>query len=237
MSPLRPTAEQNRSKPWLILLLEIDKTAQSKVVSGFTVREREARVGKDLIMKHITLAAALSGAALLVATPAQATLVFLGQFAGNDCVGGFSTCYATQTGVVQGSGSGGSPAIFKYNNGGTTDTSTLFPSIDGSEFAITYDGGTNVLSFTYTPGANDPIVHYFTMKQANGYILFYDSDPITSGSVDLDPYFRQKGFSHITFFDTGAPAVPEPATWAMMLGGLGLAGVAMRRRKTVVSFA
>jgi hypothetical protein len=234
MSPLRPTAEQNRSKPWLILLLEIDKTAQSKVVSGFTVRERDTRVGKDLIMKHLTLAAALSGAALLVATPAQATLVFLGQFAGNDCVGGFSTCYATQTGVVQ--GSGGSPAIFKYNNGGTTDTSTLFPSIDGSEFVITYDGGTNVLSFTYTPGANDPAIHYFTMKQGNGHILFYDSDPITSGSVDLDPYFKP-GYSHITFFDTGVPAVPEPATWAMMLGGLGLAGVAMRRRKTVVSFA
>jgi choice-of-anchor C domain-containing protein len=32
-------------------------------------------------------------------------------------------------------------------------------------------------------------------------------------------------------------AVPEPATWAMMIGGLGLVGVSMRRRKTAVSFA
>jgi len=32
-------------------------------------------------------------------------------------------------------------------------------------------------------------------------------------------------------------AVPEPATWAMMIGGFGLAGMAMRRRQTKVSFA
>lgn len=32
-------------------------------------------------------------------------------------------------------------------------------------------------------------------------------------------------------------AVPEPATWAMMLGGMALIGSAMRRRKTAVSFA
>jgi len=33
------------------------------------------------------------------------------------------------------------------------------------------------------------------------------------------------------------PAVPEPATWAMMLGGFGLLGGAMRRRTSVVRFA
>jgi len=32
-------------------------------------------------------------------------------------------------------------------------------------------------------------------------------------------------------------AVPESATWAMMIGGLGLVGMQMRRRKTAVSFA
>jgi subtilisin-like proprotein convertase family protein len=33
-----------------------------------------------------------------------------------------------------------------------------------------------------------------------------------------------------------APAVPEPATWAMMIGGLGVVGMQLRRRKTTVSF-
>lgn len=32
-------------------------------------------------------------------------------------------------------------------------------------------------------------------------------------------------------------AVPEPATWAMMIAGFGLAGASLRRRKTAVSFA
>jgi hypothetical protein len=34
-----------------------------------------------------------------------------------------------------------------------------------------------------------------------------------------------------------ADGVPEPSTWAMMIGGFALAGAAMRRRKTAVSFA
>ena len=33
------------------------------------------------------------------------------------------------------------------------------------------------------------------------------------------------------------PAVPEPASWAMMIGGLGLVGAAMRRRQATVRFA
>ena len=35
----------------------------------------------------------------------------------------------------------------------------------------------------------------------------------------------------------GPSGVPEPATWAMMIGGFALAGAAMRRRMTGVSFA
>jgi hypothetical protein len=33
------------------------------------------------------------------------------------------------------------------------------------------------------------------------------------------------------------PPVPEPATWAMMIGGLGLVGAAMRKRSSKVQFA
>lgn len=34
-----------------------------------------------------------------------------------------------------------------------------------------------------------------------------------------------------------APAVPEPATWAMMVGGFGVVGLALRRRKVSLAFS
>jgi hypothetical protein len=40
-----------------------------------------------------------------------------------------------------------------------------------------------------------------------------------------------KGLSNAQIFGTGIPAVPEPATWAMMLLGFAGVGVAMRRSR------
>ncbi len=51
--------------------------------------------------------------------------------------------------------------------------------------------------------------------------------PKPDGSID--------GFKVRSLLET--PAVPEPATWAMMIAGIGAVGVSMRRRKTAVSFA
>jgi len=50
---------------------------------------------------------------------------------------------------------------------------------------------------------------------------------------DCDLNFRVSGYNDVT-------AVPEPAAWAMMIGGFGVAGGALRRRKaarTTVRFA
>jgi hypothetical protein len=44
----------------------------------------------------------------------------------------------------------------------------------------------------------------------------------------------------VEFLTNGVAAVPEPATWAMMIGGFGLIGLAMRRRRhvrTTVTYA
>ncbi|MBA2919554.1 PEPxxWA-CTERM sorting domain-containing protein [Sphingomonas sp. MAH-20] len=47
---------------------------------------------------------------------------------------------------------------------------------------------------------------------------------------------RSRLTADLAFTLTGNAAVPEPATWALMLGGFGLAGAALRRRRTL-SFA
>ncbi len=171
-----------------------------------------------------------------MSVPAQVTVTLVGTFSGNDCgAGGFANCYATQSGTQSGAPTDpkalGSPTIYKSGPDGAPEIGN-FASITGTEFAITYTASTNTLSFNYTPGAGDPVIHYFDVKQANGFVLFYDPNPITSGTINLSTYFpNNPGYSHITFIDTGAPAVPEPATWAMMLLGFGGIGMAMRRRR------
>lgn len=42
-------------------------------------------------------------------------------------------------------------------------------------------------------------------------------------------------FWDIAGYQTGGVGVPEPTTWAMMISGFGLAGAALRRRRTVVA--
>lgn len=50
-----------------------------------------------------------------------------------------------------------------------------------------------------------------------------------ASSITLDD---TQGFSNAALYTTGTPpAVPEPATWAMMLMGFGAAGFAMRMRR------
>ena len=44
---------------------------------------------------------------------------------------------------------------------------------------------------------------------------------------NIDP----PALSHIIFFGDIAGGVPEPATWAMLLLGLGMVGSSMRRRR------
>ena len=181
------------------------------------------------------LKAAVAASALMLASPALAEIEYLGTFEGTDCSGqgGFPNCWATQTGTDQGPVTDplGSPAVFKWNNGEDgTEASPLFPTIDGSEFTLDLEG--TILSFTYTQGEGDPFLHYFSVKQADDYALFYDEIGITMGEVDLAVLFPNNvGWSHITWFDTGGTAVPEPGTWAMMLMGFGAAGFAMRRRR------
>lgn len=74
--------------------------------------------------------------------------------------------------------------------------------------------------------------HFGNVAGPDGNVtVFWLFDFGTEGArfITLDD---PSGFSHAALFTTGsAPGVPEPATWAMMLFGFGLAGYALRRRR------
>jgi hypothetical protein len=174
------------------------------------------------------LTAGAAAVAMAVSMPAHAQLAYLGNFKGNECgKGGFSNCVASQNGLYA------SSAIIKFNpNGSVGDTSSHYPTVTGSDFTFLFNANANTLNFTYAPDAGDPSIHYFAIKQSNGYALFYDKNPILSsgGPINLSTYFpRNPGLSHVTFFNGSVPAVPEPATWAMMLLGFGGIGASIRR--------
>jgi hypothetical protein len=79
--------------------------------------------------------------------------------------------------------------------------------------------------------------------------IMSDAAPFTPGLIDLGAFSNITrieivnitdaaglGFDDFTF-TVGAGAIPEPATWAMMIGGFALVGASMRRRRTAASFA
>jgi len=74
----------------------------------------------------------------------------------------------------------------------------------------------------------------FVAVKAGPYFVLYQIAAAASGTWDTFdiPYNRNpREVSHVMFFGQ-AIAVPEPASWGMMIGGFGLVGAAMRRRKS-----
>ena len=141
---------------------------------------------------------------------------------------------------------------------GTPPVTTATVTINGD--SIYFDGGWNgeqfqqILSGQYT--ANISSTSY---GDTNGYYvqnyLFSTSTPfVTTSDYHSPPNYTIHngdsvvGFGRISSSINGhtysidlstvavsSGAVPEPATWALMLGGFGLAGVALRRRRAAIT--
>ena len=83
----------------------------------------------------------------------------------------------------------------------------------------TYDGGQIIHGLAF---ANSKKVH----GQDNGVVTY----TVTGGPRLIGAVFQSSG-NAFEFDNLAIAAVPEPATWAMLIGGFGLAGIASRRQR------
>ncbi len=189
-------------------------------------------------INKLFMAGAASLVALALSAPASASSVV-----GTDCISVAHADGCLFSGNINGNTNPANAnsylnaqnAYNTYNNSVVTAqpdiTLNWITKTDDANFGTfgSITGSTGTSSGTWSlPGWT---VDYIAVKASNGFVLYQLAAPGSSGSWDtFDIPFNQNphNMSHIAFF--GQP-VPEPAQWAMMIGGFGLVGGVMRRRK------
>lgn len=118
------------------------------------------------------------------------------------------------------------------------------------DFAVLGEGYQSLNLFVFGGTISEPVGWMY--KQLNQYAVNNLATSFTRYQFDFRPIegattiaFYQGGTGlgvHAALFDNisidlSTSAVPEPATWAMMIVGFGLAGAGLRRRPGLIQFA
>ena len=141
---------------------------------------------------------------------------------------------------------GGVPILFLIGNATTPTYGVDFLSFQNTQVGVSADltsRGVTALGFDYasyivggpaTVAVNGGLPAALTVTGTPQFIGFTSTTPITDISVVFPGAYS---FDLTSVSDAGAVAgaVPEPASWALMLAGFGVVGVARRRRMTVVA--
>ncbi len=145
----------------------------------------------------------------------------------------------------QGLFSGMITATFQLDSNPTPD-STNVPGAFGIEqiffdnVAGIYNGNAETAStIAFGRGA----ASQFQILGTSAGFAQFGGDVVFGGTVE-NPIFTPGTYNFPGFFSSGTltisalgGAVPEPASWALMIGGFALAGGTLRRRNAAVSFA
>lgn len=178
----------------------------------------------------------IAGAALAIASPAAAQeLVTNGGFETGTFAGFTQSGNTGFTGVAAGEGTAGSFGAFFGPIGSVGSITQSLATTAGQTYSISFDlqndggspnfyevlfGGTSLFSATNVSGF--------------GYTNFSTNAVASGASTNLTFSFRQDpAFFRLDNVSVTAVtgAVPEPATWAMMLIGFGGIGLSLRRRR------
>ena len=107
----------------------------------------------------------------------------------------------------------------------------LFKSDDGADFPGALTGSSTSGGWS-TQGYR---IDFLAVKAANNFVLYKLASPASSGlwsTIDIPNKGNLKDLSHLAFFGSlDASGAPEPASWAMMIIGIGFVGYNVRRRR------
>jgi hypothetical protein len=146
--------------------------------------------------------------------------------------GDFAAYTFTVSGVVSSFNNATNTATYDLTSGTINAYGSLIQTLAPTQLTVAFspDGSTGVINGTLVSAGPTPRPAGFP---GTGPIDFTPAN----GATIVGVYTRTGPGSNGTF-TAAINAVPEPATWAMMISGFGLVGAASRRRaRTSVTFA
>ena len=186
-------------------------------------------------MRGKFLAMSAFAAATVLGAPASATqLVTNGGFETGDFTGWTLTGNTSFTGVSDVAHSGSNGAFFGQVDA-TGSLSQTLGTVSGQNYTVSFwlanEGGTPS-SFVASFGGD--VLTSLSDPAAFGYTFYTYSLTASSNSTLLSFTFQQNpAYFHLDDVSVeDVSSVPEPATWAMMMLGMGAIGMTLRRRKT-----
>lgn len=197
-------------------------------------------------MRHLTMIGSAVGAlTALWAMPAQSALLdFDGTVTARGVVVPEIGCAPRGRGTIDPNSSSGSSNLGTFTYGHTVCTSGPPGGPINGEFTIDFGGDSFFGTLMGTTGQNAIVPTFFdfniayTVLGGTGRFLGATGAFTTALGSGADITARP---SRITLnFQNGqinAPAVPEPATWAMLILGFGVIGWSLRQRRMIVSAA